>query len=503
MASNEENVDQFCCITGVDRELAKNLLEACGNNLEMAVNMHIENGEGDPGPPPPAAAGASNSRAQNPPPSRSVIKKVPCEEGAGGSGENGQDYDEDEVRAPIPQRQEMLVQPGFEGYEMNNRRQNSRAGARVRSVFDGFRNFEAETLRREREEEANIVAEPVGYNRSKKRTLEELFKPPLDIMFQGDWQSARDRASSSGRWLLVNIQEPKEFQCQVLNRDLWSNPGVKTIVGEHFVFWQQYKESDEAQRYMTFYKITDWPYIAVIDPRTGENMATWSHIDANAFPELITEFLTLHPSLETPEKEPPRKRLKGDEEGEGSVADLDEDAQLAAAIKASLSETLARPGQEEHEDLSLGASDEEDGGRSAAGPSAQEAADRLKPGTSSVHSSSVSSVIVTNGTSTQNGEATGSCGDEDRWKQYLGPTEDPPTNILIRYPDGTRDPWNYPSTSKLKALIEFIEWKGYKVSDHEIITNYPRRIISELDQEKSVKDHQLFPRETVFVQLKD
>ena len=32
---------------------------------------------------------------------------------------------------------------------------------------------------------------------------------------------------------------------------------------------QQYKESDEAVRYMTFYKITDWPYIAIIDPRTG------------------------------------------------------------------------------------------------------------------------------------------------------------------------------------------------------------------------------------------
>ena len=33
---------------------------------------------------------------------------------------------------------------------------------------------------------------------------------------------------------------------------------------------QQYKESDEAERYMTFYKISDWPYIAIIDPRTGE-----------------------------------------------------------------------------------------------------------------------------------------------------------------------------------------------------------------------------------------
>ena len=89
------------------------------------------------------------------------------------------------------------------------------------------------------------------------------------LVFQGDWQSARDRASSTHRWLLVNIQDAKEFQCQVcqqhlhinfvstvlenvnenslklllkvLNRDLWSNAGVKAIVGEHFVFWQQYK----------------------------------------------------------------------------------------------------------------------------------------------------------------------------------------------------------------------------------------------------------------------
>ena len=38
----------------------------------------------------------------------------------------------------------------------------------------------------------------------------------------------------------------------------------------------------------------------------GENMVTWSQIDANAFPELITEFLSLHPSLDTPEKGPPR-----------------------------------------------------------------------------------------------------------------------------------------------------------------------------------------------------
>ena len=35
------------------------------------------------------------------------------------------------------------------------------------------------------------------------------------MFLKGDWQSARDRASSTQKWLLVNIQDAKEFQCQV------------------------------------------------------------------------------------------------------------------------------------------------------------------------------------------------------------------------------------------------------------------------------------------------
>ncbi len=33
-------------------------------------------------------------------------------------------------------------------------------------------------------EERGGEIEPPGYSRSKKRTLEDLFKPPLDIMYQ-------------------------------------------------------------------------------------------------------------------------------------------------------------------------------------------------------------------------------------------------------------------------------------------------------------------------------
>ena len=79
---------------------------------------------------------------------------------------------------------------------------------------------------------------PGASRRGKKRTLEDLFKPPIDIMFKGDFQNARDSASSAKKWLLVNIQDACEFQCQVLNRDVWSNEAVKTILREHFIFWQ-------------------------------------------------------------------------------------------------------------------------------------------------------------------------------------------------------------------------------------------------------------------------
>ena len=91
---------------------------------------------------------------------------------------------------------------------------------------------------------------------------------------------------------MVNIQNVQEFSCQVLNRDVWSNPAVKEIITEHFVFWQVwvklsylfnapttfgltsfflkvYHDSSEGQRYMQFYNVIEFPYIAVLDPRTG------------------------------------------------------------------------------------------------------------------------------------------------------------------------------------------------------------------------------------------
>ena len=121
-------IKEFCTITGAGAQVAEQLLAVCNNNLEMAINMHME-GVDVPAANAPASSGASASGAG-------------ASSRAGGSSTcppvADDDDDEDNVRAPIPQKQERMIEAGFEGYALNRVNPNR---ARIRSVFDGFRNF--------------------------------------------------------------------------------------------------------------------------------------------------------------------------------------------------------------------------------------------------------------------------------------------------------------------------------------------------------------------------
>lgn len=57
-------------------------------------------------------------------------------------------------------------------------------------------------------------------------------------MYRGNFEEARDTAKEKNKWLMINVQNPTEFSCQVMNRDLWSDGIVKDIVKESFIFLQ-------------------------------------------------------------------------------------------------------------------------------------------------------------------------------------------------------------------------------------------------------------------------
>merc|ERR1712226_571585 len=256
------------------------------------------------------------------------------EEKSTSKGHNGliiddDEDDEDEVRAPIPQRQEVLVEDQYHAIPIQARPKRV-----SHSVFNACRDFQKESEEYEDQLRNKLNTKQVR----KRKRLHELFQPPVDLIHLGDFQSARNVCNTKKKWLLVNIQNSIEFACQVVNRDVWSNPTVRDIINANFIMWQVPHDSDEGLHYATFYNVKNFPHISVIDPRTGERMVVWENLgmkpSADQFAELATLFLSEHPNLnesfESKEDEKDRPKEKK------SVIDLGEEDQLEAAISASL-----------------------------------------------------------------------------------------------------------------------------------------------------------------------
>ncbi|XP_066565115.1 UBX domain-containing protein 7 isoform X2 [Amia ocellicauda] len=493
--------------------VGKHMLEACNNNLEMAVTMFLDGGGIAEEPSTSSSsAGASSSR-------------VPLVE--------------DDVRAPIPQKQEILVEPE-PLFGVPKRRRPAR------SIFDGFRDFQTETIRQEQELRNGSAVD------KKLSTLADLFRPPIDLMHKGSFETAKECGQLENKWLMINIQNVQDFACQCLNRDVWSNDAVKTIIREHFIFWQVYHDSEEGQRYIQFYKLNEFPYISILDPRTGQKLVEWHQLDVTSFLEQVTGFLSEHGQLDGLSSRPPKKRVRSE-----SLIDASEDSQLEAAIRASLQETHyesteprgdsrsedeseAEPFSDSEGLISVDASDEDEGvvamNTSHPVPQLQPQA-QLQPPIQPPCQDSPPRVR-------KSPHKESSHRKEESKKNHLEPpsrremdTEDhgtglnhrtePPQNsglreaethagepyyqeglddngpkarLMLRYPDGQREQISLPTQAKLMSLVRHVQSKGYPNERFELVTNFPRRKLSHLDYDITLQDAGLCPQETVFVQ---
>jgi hypothetical protein len=116
---------------------------------------------------------------------------------------------------------------------------------------------------------------------SKSTLLAELFRPPTDLISPLSFQDARDEGKEDEKWIIINVQDPSIFDCQVLNRDIWKNSQIKETVQENFIFLQYSKDDPRGNQYMQYYfqnRDSDdaYPHIAIVDPRTGEQVKVWS-----------------------------------------------------------------------------------------------------------------------------------------------------------------------------------------------------------------------------------
>eukprot|EP00127_Corallochytrium_limacisporum_P005383 Clim_evm59s203 gene=Clim_evmTU59s203 len=221
--------------------------------------------------------------------------------------------DADGVRAPIAKTSGILVEdvPGLPGLLNPARNRIRYKKKKTNTAFDG-----------------TVSDKSKG---SKASLIADLFKPPEDVMYDGDLESAREEGKTSGKNVMVNLQDSKSFDSYAMNRDIWRIDIVKTLIREKFLFMQVDKETEEGQTFVQRYRINaEPPVVCVIEAETGARLVTFKELkDSLKFCEEVESWLRSQNS---------RKR-KTD-----TLYDMSEEAQMAAAVAASLA--AADPGNE-------------------------------------------------------------------------------------------------------------------------------------------------------------
>ncbi|KAF5138072.1 UBX domain-containing protein 5 [Metarhizium anisopliae] len=250
----------------------------------------------------------------------------------------------DDVRAPIARTTETLVapDPAWDGAvddettqrfleQLRNRRHPPpRSGGPFAQRIWG--------------DAAGVTPPSATENGTHARRLEDLFRPPYELMARVSWDEARTLGKEDKKWILVNLQDMNDFNCQALNRDIWKDAAIKELVSENFIFLQYDKDYPDAEEYITFYfpnrtheNPDNYPHVSIVDPRTGEQVKVWSgrpFPTAADFHAELAEFLDRY-SLAANSKNPVAKSTTR----KPAVVDVDrmtEDEMLEMALKNSL-----------------------------------------------------------------------------------------------------------------------------------------------------------------------
>ncbi|KAL8996117.1 MAG: hypothetical protein Q9169_004309 [Polycauliona sp. 2 TL-2023] len=273
-------------------------------------------------------------------------------------GESGVDnaVDPEAVRAPIARTTETLIGPDsfdpndpgdmnaalLEQLRARQRpRPRDRPGIFNQSTTESIWNEGASSAADPRDRLARATAGASEVS-SKSRTLAEMYRPPYELMSRLPWEEARQRGKEGEKWILVNIQDPSIFDCQILNRDIWKDPSVAETVRENFIFMQYAKDDPRGNQYVQYYFQTrdnpnSYPHIAIVDPRTGEQVKVWSGPPAPKAADFLMqlhEFLDRY-SLKVSAKNPVAKR-RAEPKKETQIEKMTEEQMLEMALQNSL-----------------------------------------------------------------------------------------------------------------------------------------------------------------------
>ena len=398
----DEQISTFCSFTSATPQQAQQYLSLTDNNVEQAVELFFNSPDLGNAPSQPAQPSSNSNNpitidddddddvqmgggGQAPGASfeddEAMARRLQEEMygssagggGGGGDGRGGIDP-ETGVRAPMARTTETLVGPGsdwrndpeemnaaiFE--QMQRRRGGGAAGAGRAGIFNqrespsiwaGDDEGDDGSARRQAMSRATGGQSDTS---SKSNLLAQLFQPPFDLISRLPFSEARDEGKEEQKWIMVNVQDPSIFDCQVLNRDIWKNTQIRETIQEHFIFLQYGKDDPRGREYIQYYFANQrdmedaYPHIAIVDPRTGEQVKTWSGSPAPKASDFLMdlhEFLDRY-SLSFERKNPVQAKRK---ETKKEVGQMSEEEMLEMAMQNSLEKGPGRKADDDPDSL--------------------------------------------------------------------------------------------------------------------------------------------------------
>ena len=478
-SSHDNSIAQFVTMTGACAEVARHTLESSNWNIEMAINLYMDT--------PDMRMTIKNNNKENTKfvksnlvktitmktdmlsPNNSYSKeslekkkiKQLKEQKARNHQKGNQNkdlkiicnddlnvkvtvFDNEKIRAPIAPKQEILVKDYLS--MLINNRQSAAGFLNNRISVDGHNSIFVQG------QKAKGLMNETMLSKRTLSPIERLFRQPTELMFNGTFESAKVEARLRNKWLLVNIQKSEQFASQALNRDLWTNPTIQQLVRQWFIFWQVNSYNIEGRQFVVFYHVGIYPYICIVDPRTGEQLIsfTTTNLTAQIFFDQIIKYISAHSSA--PENDRTSSSLLGS--SSSTPYDQSEEAQLKAAIDASLKTQTDNNNKNKNQAILT----------------------------------NTSKLITTT------------------WQNYIGSDQASKWILQIRLPNGYLDRICLPSDSKIKALYLYL-WEKHCLhvgSQYSLFTNCPRkRNVSEsCAEEDTLEEAGIRDRDALYLQEK-
>lgn len=437
---DQELIEKFMEVTGENEATARQYLSLTDGNVETAISLMFD-----------------GSQAPEP-----LCTPEP----------------EPEVRPPILPVQEVLVPSG----------PICSLPRLSTNVFDRFRDFAVETQRQEEEMTRKVAGvKQISYCKSKR--LEDLFRPPCGILFLGSFMEAREHAKSLNRWLLVNIQNPQEFSCQILNRDVWSNQQIQEIIKDHFVLWQVLSNTSDGSRYVHLYDVYEYPYLAVIDPRTGECVKTYNHITVDILMSALNDMLSSHPSPECISSDSMHSKKWNNCTATATKESSASNSSDCTSSTKTFKHTIDNLNDSGNIDIKNDITTIQSSSKSMSADTFQNITKKRKMNESDELNGKRQEI-------SSKGERSyklKSVLDKNKTDSASG------IRLCLRLPNGKKETISMSATDTVENFINTMESMGYTSTDHTYLVPFPKTNIGALSPQIHLSDTILFPANTVFI----